>query len=48
MRAHADALAADGTLDGYHLPPSVRGDLLERLGLRRVTAALVLRPRPGA
>ncbi|MDM7854774.1 RNA polymerase sigma factor [Cellulomonas alba] len=27
-----DALAATGTLDGYHLLPSVRGDLLARLG----------------
>jgi len=27
-----DALAASGTLDGYHLLPSVRGDLLARLG----------------
>lgn len=48
MQAHSDALEAEGRLDGYHLPPSVRGDLLERLGLRRVTAAQVLRPRPGA
>jgi len=28
----ADALEADGSLEGYHLLPSVRGDLLERLG----------------
>jgi RNA polymerase sigma factor (sigma-70 family) len=27
-----DRLHADGTLDGYHLLPAVRGDLLERLG----------------
>jgi RNA polymerase sigma-70 factor (ECF subfamily) len=27
-----DALAADGALDGYHLLPSVRGDLLAKLG----------------
>ncbi|MEV6005268.1 RNA polymerase sigma factor [Streptomyces sp. NPDC051976] len=27
-----DALAATGALDGYHLLPSVRGDLLTRLG----------------
>jgi RNA polymerase sigma factor (sigma-70 family) len=27
-----DALVADGALDRYHLLPSVRGDLLERLG----------------
>jgi len=27
-----DALAAQGALDGYHLLPSVRGDLLARLG----------------
>jgi len=30
----ADALAAEGSLDGYHLLPSVRGDLLARLGRR--------------
>ena len=29
-----DALAAEGTLDDYHLLPSVRGDLLEKLGRR--------------
>jgi RNA polymerase sigma factor (sigma-70 family) len=27
-----DALAAEGSLDGYHLLSSVRGDLLERMG----------------
>jgi RNA polymerase sigma factor (sigma-70 family) len=27
-----DALAADGALDGYHLLPSARGELLSRLG----------------
>jgi predicted RNA polymerase sigma factor len=27
-----DALAAEGELDRYHLLPSVRGDLLARLG----------------
>jgi len=27
-----DALVADGSLEGYHLLPSVRGDLLTRLG----------------
>jgi RNA polymerase sigma factor (sigma-70 family) len=27
-----DALVADGALDGYHLLPSVRGDLLAKLG----------------
>jgi predicted RNA polymerase sigma factor len=27
-----DALAAEGVLDDYHLLPSVRGDLLARLG----------------
>jgi len=27
-----DALAAEGTLEGYHLLPSVRGDLLAKLG----------------
>ncbi|HEX6791239.1 MAG TPA: RNA polymerase subunit sigma-24, partial [Candidatus Krumholzibacteria bacterium] len=26
-----DALVADGRLDGYHLLPAVRGDLLEKL-----------------
>ncbi|WP_410170130.1 RNA polymerase sigma factor [Actinacidiphila bryophytorum] len=30
--ALADALAAGGELAGYHLLPSVRGDLLARLG----------------
>lgn len=30
--ALADALAAGGALEGYHLLPSVRGDLLARLG----------------
>ncbi len=30
----ADALAAEGSLRGYHLLPSVRGDLLARLGRR--------------
>jgi RNA polymerase sigma-70 factor (ECF subfamily) len=29
---HVDALVAHGSLEGYHLLPSVRGDLLERLG----------------
>ncbi len=28
----ADALVSDGQLDGYHLLPSVRGDLLAKLG----------------
>ncbi|WP_369376989.1 RNA polymerase sigma factor [Streptomyces sp. cg36] len=32
--AIVDALAADDALSGYHLLPSVRGDLLERLGRR--------------
>jgi predicted RNA polymerase sigma factor len=27
-----DVLKSDGTLDGYHLLPSVRGDLLAKLG----------------
>jgi predicted RNA polymerase sigma factor len=27
-----DALAAEGSLKGYHLLPSVRGDLLQKLG----------------
>ncbi|WP_031520486.1 RNA polymerase sigma factor [Streptomyces sp. NRRL F-5123] len=35
--ALADAVAADGALDDYHLLPSVRGDLLARLG--RTSAA---------
>lgn len=35
--AVADAVASGGALDGYHLLPSVRGDLLARLG--RVGAA---------
>jgi RNA polymerase sigma factor (sigma-70 family) len=30
----ADALTAESSLDGYHLLPSVRGDLLARLGRR--------------
>ncbi|WP_329141020.1 sigma-70 family RNA polymerase sigma factor [Streptomyces sp. NBC_01476] len=30
--ALVDALAATGTLDGYHLLPAVRGDLLARVG----------------
>jgi predicted RNA polymerase sigma factor len=30
--AIVDALVADGSLDGYHLLPSVRGDLLLKLG----------------
>jgi predicted RNA polymerase sigma factor len=30
--ALVDALVADGALDGYHLLPAVRGDLLQRLG----------------
>jgi predicted RNA polymerase sigma factor len=29
---HLDGLAAEGSLDGYHLLPSVRGDLLAKLG----------------
>lgn len=32
--ARVDALVASGALAGYHLLPSVRGDLLERLGRR--------------
>ena len=27
-----DALVEEGSLNGYHLLPAVRGDLLERLG----------------
>ncbi|MFI6754774.1 RNA polymerase sigma factor [Rhodococcus coprophilus] len=34
---HVDRLAASGTLAGYHLLPSVRGELLRRVG-RRVEA----------
>ena len=34
-----DALAASGTLDGYHLLPAARGDLLGRLGRRAESAA---------
>ncbi len=30
--AIVDALASDGSLEGYHLLPSVRGDLLSKLG----------------
>jgi RNA polymerase sigma factor (sigma-70 family) len=30
--AIVDAIVAEGTLDGYHLLPSVRGDLLSKLG----------------
>lgn len=30
--AVVDRLVADGDLDGYHLLPSVRGDLLDKLG----------------
>ncbi len=36
--AIADALVADGALDGYYLLPVVRGDLLEKLGRRREAA----------
>jgi RNA polymerase sigma factor (sigma-70 family) len=34
-----DALAAEGALDRYHLLPSVRGDLLEKLGRRQEARA---------
>jgi RNA polymerase sigma factor (sigma-70 family) len=37
--ALVDALAATGALDGYHLLPSVRGDLLARLGRDREARA---------
>ncbi|MEV6550090.1 sigma-70 family RNA polymerase sigma factor [Streptomyces sp. NPDC051597] len=37
--ALVDALAADPALRGYHLLPSVRGDLLERLGRTREARA---------
>jgi len=30
--ALVDALLAEGSLDDYHYAPSVRGDLLEKLG----------------
>ena len=39
-----DALTRDPALQGYHLLPSVRGDLLERLG-RPDEASAALRPR---
>jgi RNA polymerase sigma-70 factor (ECF subfamily) len=32
--AIVDELVAGGALDGYHLLPAVRGDLLEKLGRR--------------
>jgi predicted RNA polymerase sigma factor len=32
--AITDRIEADGTLAGYHWLPSVRGDLLEKLGRR--------------
>jgi len=41
--ALADALAADPALAGYHLLPSVRGDLLARLGRRDEASAEFLR-----
>jgi predicted RNA polymerase sigma factor len=34
-----DALVADGALDGYHLLPSVRGDILAKLGRPAEAAA---------
>jgi len=37
--ALTDQLAADGALDSYHLLPSVRGDLLSRLGRHREARA---------
>jgi RNA polymerase sigma factor (sigma-70 family) len=37
--ALADRLAADGALDNYHLLPSVRGDLLAKLGRHREARA---------
>ncbi len=37
--AEVDALDRDGALEGYHLLPSVRGDLLSRLGRRAEAAA---------
>ncbi|MBO1110565.1 RNA polymerase sigma factor [Bordetella petrii] len=41
--ALADALAAEPALAGYHLLPSVRGDLLARLGRRDEASAEFLR-----
>jgi len=41
--ALADALAAEPALAGYHLLPSVRGDLLARLGRREEASAEFLR-----
>ena len=37
--ARLDALSADRTLDGYHLLPAARADLLRRLGRRAEAAA---------
>jgi predicted RNA polymerase sigma factor len=34
-----DALAAEGSLNSYHLLPAVRGELLERLGRADEAAA---------
>lgn len=39
----ADAVASGGALDGYHLLPSVRGDLLARLGRASAARAEFLR-----
>jgi RNA polymerase sigma-70 factor, ECF subfamily len=41
--ALADAVAADPALQGYHLLPAVRGDLLQRLGRREEARAELLR-----
>jgi RNA polymerase sigma factor (sigma-70 family) len=38
-----DALVAEGTLDEYHLLPSVRGDLLAKLGREKEARAELLR-----
>jgi predicted RNA polymerase sigma factor len=41
--ALVDALVSEGSLDGYHLLPSVRGDLLEKLGRRKEARTEFLR-----
>ena len=39
----ADSIASDGTLESYHLLPSVRGELLERLGRKSEARAEFMR-----
>jgi len=34
-----DSLVADGSLERYHLLPSVRGDLLQKLGRPQAASA---------